>query len=198
MKSVPAQRQVLKASEESVVPAKDDPTTRSPCGDVSAGGSAAAGAGSGCRALAGRLDRRLQPACDRRQRLSHASLDRALVGRRSASTDARGGQRHPTGVLTRRPVPRLHLGSRRSGAALDLAARRRRAAPGGRYRGRCQGRAVVARWATVADHGAQRRRAPGCRRSGGPDCARHRRLRLEARQDRFTQSIGERVGGSGR
>ena len=99
-------------------------------------------------------------------------------------------------LLTRWPLARLHLGSRRSGAALDLAARRWRAAPGGRHRGRRQGRALVARWAAVADRGAQRRRAPGRRRSGRPDCAGHRRLRLEARRDRAAQSARQRVGGA--
>ena len=60
--------------------------------------------------------------------------------------------------------------------------------------GPCSGR----RMATVADCGAQRQGAPAVGDPEDPNCARHRRLRLEARQDRSTQSIGECVGGFAR
>ena len=93
--SAPAQRRSLGSTGGIVRVVNDEIRFTGPNGRVSAGGSAASGADSGCRAFAGRLDRRLQPARHRGQRLSHASLDRALVGRRCASADTCGGQRHP-------------------------------------------------------------------------------------------------------
>ena len=117
---------------------------------------------------------------DARQ-LTHAAVNDTRPvfspdGRSLAFISDRGGREQPWILPLDGGEPRL---------AADIA-------------GRCQGRALVARWATVADHGAQRRRAAGRRRSEGPDRTRDRRLRLEARQDRIAKSVSERMGRSSR